>query len=155
MSTIEYVSIGDLPEQHPAALFYRLWHVWADGENSVCIDRFKPFEIPHIMPWMMIFEKVSYKKYRYKFVGSSVELISGQHYQGRIFGDALPEEFVERVVDEFNDIENGAAPTLGTAMLPEKEKAFRQVYRGVFGFADAEGVIDQIVVVIAPPQDYS
>jgi hypothetical protein len=144
------ISIGEVPAEHPVALFHSAWSGLKPPSGPAAWSEFSPMSVPEILPWLLVLEKQADQRYFYRVCGTGCEQIFGVPYQGKYLGDGLPKDAYRKRLQEFAQVEKSETPLFSAATLPIKDKDHREVFRGVFGFARNSEAVDQLVVVIAP-----
>ena len=143
----------EVPALHPVAQIRDVWPSLADPDGIVPWQRFKPFDHPQVLPWVMLLRQddpAVPERLRYVICGDGCRQTFGFSYQGSWFGDGLPEDAVARRLAEFAAVRAGRGPVYSFSPLPVRDRDFIQIYRGVFGFSAAGRGVDRLMVVLAP-----
>lgn len=152
MPYFKHIEPTEIPDTHPVGRFYGYWQALDKKDGLAFWTDVRASEIAEVMPWMMLLEKVG-DQYFYRVCGSQCERIFGMTYQGMVFGEGLPKEAVEIRRREFHKVEENGQPLFSANTLPIPDKEYREVYRGVFGFANKSPVCNWLAVVIAPQEE--
>lgn len=152
MPYFKHIEPTDIPDTHPVGRFYSYWQGLDKQEGLASWPDVKASQVAAIMPWMMLLEKTE-AQYLYRVCGSQCERIFGMTYQGKVFGEGLSAEAVEIRQKEFIRVEESGFPLFSANTLPIPDKEYREVYRGVFGFANKADQCNWLAVVIAPQEE--
>ncbi|MCK0068628.1 hypothetical protein [Kordiimonas laminariae] len=146
----KHIPPEEIPSEHPVSLFRAFWESKLASGRLVKWADFSPMSIAEVLPWVLMLEKQPDGRFFYEISGSGCEMLFGVKYEGKFLGDDLPPEATEQRLEEFRIIERGEGPLFSQNTLPIADKQFKEVYRGVFGFQDDDGLLNKIIVVIAP-----
>jgi len=152
MPYFKHIEAVDVPETHPVGRFYGLWQALPKSNGYTRWGDVRAEAIVAVMPWLLLLEKEG-ANYVYRVCGSNCERIFGMSYQGKLFGDGLPEEAVKVRLEEFQRVATSGLPLFSSNTLPIPNKETREVFRGVFGFANKEDQCNWMAVVIAPQDE--
>lgn len=143
----------EIPALHPVAQIRDVWPTLAGSGGVAPWRRFDPFDHPQVLPWVMLLRQEDPgepDRLRYAVCGDGCRQTFGFSYQGRRFGEGLPDEAVASRLGEFAAIRAGRGPIYSYTPLPLADRAFIDVYRGVFGFSSDGEAVDRYLIVLAP-----
>ena len=89
------------------------------------------------------------QSWSYAICGTGCTELFGQTYQDKVFGQNLSPQAVAERQAEITQMLAGAGPLFSHTPLPCEGREFVRVFRGVFAFADDDGVIDRLLFVVA------
>lgn len=153
--TLRSVTLDEIPEQHPVAVFHRFWSGIAIGGRWAPWASFDATQHPAILPWVLLLRRETSAeaggsdRWRYTVCGTGCTALFGFSYQGKLFGEGLPPEAAAQRQVEFDKAIGGAGPQLSHTQLPVPGKDFVLVFRGVFPFVDGSDRVDRLFVVLA------
>lgn len=143
----------EVPALHPVAQIRDVWSTLADAGGVAPWRRFDPFDHPQVLPWVMLLRQedpADPDRLRYAVCGDGCRQTFGFSYQGKRFGEGLPDEAVTSRLAEFAAIRAGRGPIYSYTPLPLADRDFIEVYRGVFGFRSEGEAVDRYLIVLAP-----
>ena len=144
---------SEVPALHPVAQIRDVWPTLAGAGGVASWRHFDPFDHPQVLPWVLLLRQddpAEPDRLRYAVCGDGCRQTFGFSFQGRWFGDGLPELAVKSRLAEFRAIRDGRGPIYSFTPLPISEREFIEVYRGVFGFSTDGILVDRYLVVLAP-----
>lgn len=144
---------SEVPALHPVAQIRDVWPSLAGTGGIAQWRRFDPFDYPQVLPWVMLLRQDDAEqpdRLRYAVCGDGCRQTFGFSFQGRWFGDGLSDEAIASRLAEFAAIRAGSGPIYSFTPLPLSDRAFIDVYRGVFGFTSEGSGVDRYLIVLAP-----
>lgn len=147
------IESSEVPALHPVAQIRDVWPTLAGAGGIASWRHFDPFAYPQVLPWVLLLRQedpAEPDRLRYAVCGDGCRQTFGFSYQGKWFGDDLPEQAVASRLAEFAAIREGRGPVYSFSPLPISDREFIEVYRGVFGFSSDGSLVDRYLVVLAP-----
>lgn len=147
------IASSEVPALHPVAQIRDVWPALAGAGGVASWRAFDPFDYPQVLPWVMLLRQedpAQPDRLRYAVCGDGCRQTFGFSFQGRWFGDGLPEPVVASRLAEFRAVRDGRGPIYSFTPLPISDREFIEVYRGVFGFSSDGALVDRYLIVLAP-----
>lgn len=150
MRYFDHIDIGKIPTEHPVAVFNSLWTELELEHKPVPWNAVKPEAAATAIPWLLLLEPRPDGRYYYRICGTGCEMLFGRPHEGGFFGEDMPQDAINKRLEEFDVVQSGGGPLLSETTLPMEGKENREIYRGVFGFTSDGETVDKIGVVVAP-----
>lgn len=147
---ISTVTLEDIPDQHPVAVFARLWPDLSKKGDAALWENFSPVKLAAILPWSSVIERaeVNGRTVHYmRLQGSEIEKMAGKNAQGNALEDVLAKGALDERLRELGHIFEHGGYFLSKATVPFEGRDFIDVYRGVFAFTKSGEGVDKIVMV--------
>ena len=144
---------SEIPGLHPVAQIRDGWPRLSGGSGIAAWSRFDPLDFPEVLPWVLLLRQedpADPRRLRYTICGDGCRQTFGFSYQGKLFGEDLPESVVAQRKIEFQNIREGRGPLYSVTPLPIANREFIDIYRGVFGFSSDGTSVDRYLLVVAP-----
>ena len=151
--TFRSIESSEIPVLHPVAHIRDGWAGFAGNAGIAPWSNFDPVDYPYVLPWVMLLRQedpADAERLRYVICGDGCRKTFGMSYQGKLFGEDLPESVVTQRKIEFQNIREGRWPLYSVTPLPIANREFIDIYRGVFGFSSDGTSVDRYLLVVAP-----
>lgn len=149
--SIKHLERASVPDGHPVAIFARFWDSLRAGRETPEWRRFDPVDCPpKVLPWILLLVPDGEGGLKYSISGTGCDEVFNLRYQGKTFGEGLPEQAYRDRRAEFDKVVGARAPLYSLVQLPVEDREFIKVYRGVFPFLSDGADIDAMMVIIAP-----
>lgn len=149
------ISVLDLPAAHPVAVFAAFWTLAAHGRAALPWSVFDPAEHKDVLPWVLLLKRepeadpALAQSWSYAICGTGCTELFGQSYQDKVLGESLSPLALAERQSEIAQVMAGSGPLFSHTPLPCEGREFLRVFRGVFAFAEDDGVIDRLFCVVA------
>lgn len=149
------LSLQDIPEAHPVAVFSGFWSSLAGKGALVPWSAFDPSEHKELLPWLLLLKRSAgsdpavSRSWRYAVCGTGCTQLFGRSSQGKVFGEGLPPSAVAERQAEIDQLVAGSGPLYSHTNVPIEGRDFVQVIRGAFPFTANGPVTDCVLFVIA------
>jgi hypothetical protein len=146
---------SDIHPAHPVGVFLRYYRAAADERGYLLRDNFDPSRVPGTLNWLAVFECVfdgADEKFLCTLCGAGASDLFGYDYTGNLLGEMMPRQAAEWRLKEFREVMDDARPRFTRASLPDAERDFITLIRGVFPVSKSSARIDEIMLVAAPEE---
>lgn len=140
----------DVPEGHPVREAALVWYRLADRAMPPTWQSFQPDALVRCLSWMLVMREQEGGRLKYVIAGEDCNRLFNSQYQGAFLGKDLPEFATRERYNEVSRIKVDPKCTFSKIKLPNRDREFIFVYRGLFPFSKEIGKIDTFMVVIAP-----
>jgi len=140
----------DLAADHPIALFSRVWRALKGARPLPCRADFHPRLVASALPFIIILERRAEPEpqYRYRLVGSEMQLMLGHNPTGQSLADILSPDALKRRLRAYEGAFAQRQPVYLEGAVPVADRDFLPIISGYFPFA-AEP-FKQLFVLAAP-----
>ncbi len=149
------LSPSDIHPAHPVGVFLSYYRALADERGFLLRERFDPSRVSGVLGWLLVFENVydgQTESYLCTLCGASAGDLFGYDYTGNLLGEVMPRQAAEWRIEEFRNVTETARPSLTRASLPNAERDFITLIRGVFPVSKSATHVDEIMLVAAPEE---